>query len=158
MHTNADKFVYTIERDGGEVEEVVASTKLSGMQQKTREDAYSAGTGWKESFRLSIPRSWKSGVYVVTAHAAIPDKSIARAEHFFVVRSGRPGKDANIVLMLSTGTYAAYNDWGGVNYYRSGTTEVGITHSSLLRPWARGYTRIPAEAPSPWSATPAETF
>ena len=38
---------------------------------------------------------------------------------FFVVRAAHPGRDAKILLQLTTNTYNAYNSWGGTDLYRS---------------------------------------
>lgn len=50
-------------------------------------------------------------------------------------------------MMLATGTYIAYNDWGGANAYRTGLTNEAQTHLSTQRPWAKGFAVLPDEAP-----------
>ena len=55
-----------------------------------------------------------------------------RADAFLVVRAGdRPR--APILLVLSTATYDAYNDWGGPSLYTGGT------QVSMRRPMAAGF-------------------
>ena len=147
VHTTAANYSIVIERDGASVDKVHAADSLKGNRQETPEDAYTVGCGWKESFRLKIPQDWKSGVYVVTASARFRELGIAVAEHFFVVRAARPGKKARMAYLLPTGTYVAYNDWGGANYYRSYDSEQGATELSLQRPWAKGFIRHPISAP-----------
>ncbi len=63
-----------------------------------------------------------------------------RAEAFAVVRPD-PSNPADILLVLSTATYAAYNDWGGPSLYTGGT------RVSFERPLARGFLRKPDDSP-----------
>ncbi len=61
-----------------------------------------------------------------------------RADAFFVVR---PRADRSpILLVLSTATYNAYNDWGGPSLYTGGT------RVSFERPFARGFLTKPEPA------------
>lgn len=147
VHTTAKTFSYTIERDGAESKHVKDASYVDGMMQQTQENAYSAGAGWKETFRLKIPTEWTSGVYIVRARAEIPDKGAATAEHFFVVRAAKPGERTNIVLMLATSSYLAYNDWAGGNMYRTRKTSESQTHVSTQRPWVKGFAVLPDSAP-----------
>jgi hypothetical protein len=59
-----------------------------------------------------------------------------RAEAFLVVRAGSRER-APILLVLSTSTYDAYNDWGGPSLY------TGATQVSMRRPMARGFLTKP---------------
>ena len=72
---------------------------------------------------------WRSGYYAVTVTAG--DE---RADAFLVVRPepGAPGR-APILLVLSTCTWNAYNDWGGPSLY------TGAHHVSFERPLAPGF-------------------
>jgi hypothetical protein len=77
---------------------------------------------------MDIPvASWPSGYYAVTLTAG--DE---RADAFFVVRPD-PSDPAPILLVLSTSTYEAYNDWGGPSLYTGGT------RVSFERPLAKGF-------------------
>jgi len=66
---------------------------------------------------MEVPAAWKSGYYVARIEALHADGTVASAETFFVVRSANPGKDAKILLQLSTNTYNAYTNWGGYSLY-----------------------------------------
>ncbi len=121
--TTCDVAVARIGRD----EEVVAT--LAGVattEQPVPDDAASRGCGWATTVDLVVDDSWASGFYLVR----ITDAEGATAEAFFVVRAAEPG---DAVLVLSTSTWAAYNDWGGPSFYTGGH------RSSLLRPLPRGF-------------------
>lgn len=147
VHTTAKTFSYTIERDGAESKLVRQASNLNGVMQKTPKDAYKVGAGWKETFRLKIPSNWTSGVYIVKARAEIPEKGAATAEHLFVVRAAKPGERTNVVFLLTTSTYLAYNDWAGANTYRTGKADIAQTHMSTQRPWPKGFAVLPESAP-----------
>ena len=150
VHTTADEFDISIERDGGALRKVFSKAGIRGRIQKTPKDAYAAGAKWEESLRLKIPPHLSSGVYLVTATAA-KDGREKRAEHFFVVRPAEPGQSSKAVLMLATATYAAYNDWGGANAFRmidDGAAKDRVqARLSLRRPWAKGFVKLPLGAP-----------
>ena len=60
----------------------------------------------------------------------VTDGAGGTCEAFFVVRAPAPGE---ALLVLATSTWAAYNDWGGPNFY------TGSHHTSLQRPLPRGF-------------------
>jgi hypothetical protein len=88
---------------------------------------------------FTVPSEWRSGYYEVIFRA-VDDKS-GRSEEalaFFVVRpSQRASPQGAMLLVLSTNTYNAYNDWGGPSLY------TGATQVSFQRPMARGFLRKP---------------
>ena len=73
------------------------------------------GCGWSAALEVPVGEGWRSGYYAVTLTSG--DE---RADAFFVVRS-RPQEAAPILMVLSTTTYDAYNDWGGPSLYTGGT-------------------------------------
>ena len=73
-------------------------------------------------------RTGVSGFYAVTLTAG--DE---RADAFLVVRPALGGPRAPLILVLSTTTWNAYNDWGGPSLYTGGT------QVSFERPLARGF-------------------
>jgi hypothetical protein len=84
------------------------------------------GCGWPSSLTITIDPSWQSGFYLVR----LRNGSGEEAEAFFVVRASEPG---DTLLVLSTSTWAAYNDWGGPSFYTGGHV------SSQQRPLPRGF-------------------
>ena len=67
------------------------------------------------------------------------------------------GAGATAGTVVTTGTWCAYNDWGGSNHYQGLTGPEGrdfAARVSLLRPWARGFVRWPEGAPRIPHASP----
>ncbi len=96
----------------------------------TPEDASANGCAWRAALQIPIG-DWPSGYYAVTLTAGAE-----RAEAFLVVRAGNRER-APILLVLSTSTYDAYNDWGGPSLYTGGS------RVSMLRPMASGFLTKP---------------
>ena len=141
-----------ITRDGRPPRPVHAATIPAGFA-PTPPDCSVTGCGWPERHALVIPRDWPSGLYRVTITAG--DQ---RSDHMFVLRAAAPA--APLLMILTTGTWAAYNDWGGSNHYQGLTGPSGrdfAPHVSLLRPWARGFVRWPRGAPRIPHASPPRT-
>ncbi len=152
LTSTAPKARVVIARDGLSPE-VVFDAEVEASFADTPADCSVTGCGWPEALALPIPAGWRSGVYTVTL--TIPGH---QSEHMFVLRAAQPS--AKIVMVLATGTWCAYNDWGGSNHYQGLTGPRGddfAAHVSLLRPWARGFVRWPADAPRIPHASPLLT-
>lgn len=82
-------------------------------------DASSNGCRWPVAYKFTIPKEAPSGYYKIKLSAlSFNDKhDRADAETFFVVRPKEPGKNAKILLQLSTNTYNAYTNWGAYSLY-----------------------------------------
>jgi hypothetical protein len=98
------------------------------------EDASSHGCGWPVTITIPVDPGWRSGLYLVILTAG---DELAHAS--FVVRP-EPGSSSPILLVLSTSTANAYNDWGGPSLY------TGATRVSFERPLARGFLDKPEPA------------
>jgi hypothetical protein len=132
----------TIARDGL-APQIVLDRLIPAGFAPTPPDCAVAGCGWPERFALTIPADWATGLYRITIAAGG-----AQSDHMVVLRPARPA--ARCLFLLTTGTWAAYNDWGGSNHYQGLTGPRGTDFApqvSLLRPWARGFVRWPADAP-----------
>ena len=124
--TDVDGFDVVVARDGATLEEVWSGTGAAGLH-GVPEDASSVGCGWPAALEVPADERWRSGYYAVTLTSG--DE---RADAFFVVRSS-PREVAPILMVLSTATYDAYNDWGGQSLYTGGT------RVSSERPLAAGF-------------------
>lgn len=147
--SSAPKARLTISRDGLRPGTVL-ETDIALTFAPTPADCSVAGCGWPERFAMTIPEDWQSGVYIVTL--TVPGH---QSQHMFVLRAARP--TAKICMVLATGTWCAYNDWGGSNHYQGLTGPQGgdfAPHVSLLRPWATGFVRWPDDAPRIPHASP----
>jgi len=137
--TNARRFSVEIARVGGTREIVWSDNDVAGALHPVPEHASECGCNWPASVRLTVPGHWRSGYYEVVLRAV--DEATGRSEEslaFFVVRnSGQEQPKAPILLVLSTNTYNAYNDWGGPSLY------TGAVRASFQRPMARGFLRKP---------------
>lgn len=142
----------TILRDGLAPVEMLRATIPGGFA-PTPADCSFRGCGWPERAAIPIPAHWPSGVYrlrlEVPGHAS---------EHMIVLR---PGKTvAPLAMILCTGTWCAYNDWGGSNHYQGLTGPSGRAFAaevSLHRPWATGFVAWPDGAPRIPHASPLRT-
>ncbi len=142
-----------IARDGM-TPEIVLTTAVNTDFAPTPNDCSETGCNWPECLRLILPDHWRSGVYTVTL--TIPGH---QSEHMFVLRPGLQPQ-ARILMILCTGTWCAYNDWGGSNHYQgiSGPRQTdAAARVSLLRPWAKGFVRWPKDAPRIPHASPLLT-
>jgi hypothetical protein len=124
ISTSAPRYSLEIARMGVKTESVLARSDLAGSAYAIPEHASSRGCDWPVSFQFKLPPEWRSGYYNV--HLRVSDnggrfvgrnRRTAEVDIFFIVRSAQPGKDAPILLELSTNTYNAYNNWGGSSLY-----------------------------------------
>lgn len=102
----------------------------------TPPDAAAEGCDWPATIEFDIPHDWDSGFYEVLFVADPADETLA-APAFFVLRSTPGPARPKALLVLSTNTYNAYNDWGGDNLYTGGIKV------SFKRPTAVGFLRRP---------------
>ncbi len=112
-HTEADTFQVEVIRQGGEDHSVVTATDIPGQKQAISDSIAEHGCDWDLSYEISIDPSWTSGFYLLR----LQDSDGNRTDAFFVVRSEQP---ADAMLVLSTSTWNAYNNWGGLSFYTGG--------------------------------------
>jgi hypothetical protein len=101
-----------ISRLAAEREPVYEKSGIACQAHPIPDRASSHGCGWPSAFSMRIPETWRSGYYEVSLAAGT-----AKSECFLVVRAAEPGKQARILLQLSTNTYNAYTNWGGHSLY-----------------------------------------
>ncbi|MGL4238845.1 N,N-dimethylformamidase beta subunit family domain-containing protein [Tabrizicola sp.] len=150
--SSAAKAQITIARDGL-TPKIVFETKAKTRFAPTPSDCSVKGCGWPVALETRIPDDWPTGVYTVTL--TVPGH---QSQALFVLRPAKPL--AKLAFVLATGTWAAYNDWGGSNHYQGLCGPTGgdfAAEVSLLRPWATGFVRWPADAPRIPPATPLLT-
>jgi hypothetical protein len=114
------------------------------------DDFIERGCGWPVIARWRVPADLPSGFYVIRARASDAAGRTREQEHGFVVRAGRPGAQAPILLVAATSTWIAYNDWGGSCSYMADGQKQGFGLAPRLtihRPWARGFIWLPENAP-----------
>ncbi|WP_436493133.1 N,N-dimethylformamidase beta subunit family domain-containing protein [Actinokineospora sp. HUAS TT18] len=104
----------------------------------------STGCAWTADFTLTIPPSWRSGVYVCRLRGLLNGVRHTRFDIPFVVRPA--GTLSPIAVMLPTNTYSAYNTWGGHSQYAT-VGQAGVARVvASLRPsnstWTTGRGRM----------------
>jgi hypothetical protein len=82
---------------------------------------------WRDSFSLTIPDGWKSGIYA----ARLEDSAGGVYYAPFVVNPPR-GSAAQLLMLANTNTWTAYNYWGAYSRYE--TRQSGPWELSVLRP------------------------
>ena len=120
---------------------------IAARWQDTPDQCSVEGCGWEARFEFRIEDDWPSGAYRVTLTAEGRDGEPIRCHHLFIVRP-RPGKKPGRVLQVAaTGTWLAYNTWGGSNAYQ-GITGPGRDQYACVvstqRPWCRGFVVLPS--------------
>jgi hypothetical protein len=136
LHVSSDTGAFDVEvaREGAEREVVWRSQLVAAADHATPADAASEGCGWPAAIEIPVG-PWHSGYYSVTLTAGNE-----RADAFLVVRPAPGAARASILLVLSTSTWNAYNDWGGPSLYTGGN------HVSFERPLAAGFCIKPEPA------------
>lgn len=89
------------------------------------------GCGWPVTTQFTVPSNWTPGYYAVDFPTSRGTRRI-----IFVVRAATPGSYAPIVIIQSTNTYVAYNQFGGKSVYDTRSTNNQRAHIvSFLRPY-----------------------
>jgi hypothetical protein len=131
--SSSGRFGVEVAREGSHREVVWRADAVAGTEQPAPSTASADGCGWPPSLAIRANDAWRSGVYSVRLTG---DDEEAHA--FFVVRPH--DRLSSILLVLSTSTANAYNDWGGPSLYTGGT------RVSFERPLARGFLAKPEPA------------
>lgn len=149
VSTTADRWDMEIARDGVSVETVLSLHGLPGQYHDTPADCSVTGCGWPVAHSFTIPDDWRSGGYLVTLTGHRGAQTVEE-HHLFIVRRASGAPTAPILLVCATGTWLAYNCWGGSNAYDGITGPDGNRFSARLstqRPWTRGFCKLPQGAP-----------
>ncbi|RWO35938.1 MAG: hypothetical protein EOS08_02135 [Mesorhizobium sp.] len=150
VSSTASSFSMAIVRDGGIETKMFEKAGIAARWQDTRDQCSVAGCGWDASFEFRVGDDWPSGAYRVTLTADGRDGKPVRCHHLFIVIP-QPGKKRGGVLQVAaTGTWLAYNTWGGSNHYEGITGPNRDQYAPMVstqRPWCRGFVVLPKEAP-----------
>jgi hypothetical protein len=151
-HTTAETYEIEIIRDGWKPKTVYHKTDLPGKQYSVPDNSYAVGCGWPEALSVKVDEKWETGFYLVIIRIKEFHGRPYEREGFFVVKAPQEkASEADFVLIYTSSTLLAYNDWGGANHYRGVPdgyqNDTPTPLSSSQRPIARGHLRIPANAP-----------
>lgn len=154
--TTGTRYDLRIYRDGPQEIEVFAKRDIAGLFHATPRDCSVNGCQWPVALEFEVP-AWKSGGYIV--HIRGYDDQGQSIDHHFpvAIRATAPSAPDAVLLITCTGTWVAYNDWGGSNHYEGIEGENGDGPApvvSTLRPFSRGFAWLPEGAPRVTLATP----
>ena len=164
VSSTTDRYRLAIERDGAAAVTVLERTVHGARWQDTPEQCSVLGCGWQSSLDFRIGPDWPSGAYRITLTGEARDGAPMHAHHLFIVRPPTGRRPGRILQIAATGTWTAYNTWGGSNHYQGITgphRNQFATTVSIERPWCRGFVvlpdsapRVPLEVPAPPGAAP----
>ncbi|EXL02315.1 N,N-dimethylformamidase beta subunit family domain-containing protein [Aquamicrobium defluvii] len=139
-----------IARDGAVETVVCTQSNIPARWQETPEDCSIGGCGWEVAHSITIPQDWPSGAYRVTLRGTGPTGEEIVGYHMFIVHPLPGAKPGRMLQVAATGTWTAYNTWGGSNHYQGLTGPGKNKYSpivSIERPLARGFVMLPPDAP-----------
>lgn len=88
---------------------------------------------WTNPFRIHVPASWLSGIYLVKLHG------LNSGKESYIIFTVRDSRRADLVFQQSVTTYQAYNGWLGQSLYTFNTAgEKQVDRVSFNRPYAAG--------------------
>ena len=150
VSSTAPRFDLEILRDGAVETPVLSQRNIAARWQETPDQCSVLGCGWQETFEFRIPEEWASGAYRLTLRAEGRDGAPIHCYHLFILHPAPARKKGRILQVAATGTWTAYNTWGGSNHYQGITgpnRDQYATGVSTQRPWCRGFVVLPKEAP-----------
>ena len=156
VSTTAETWDLEIGRDGADYRPVLREPGLKGTHQQTPPDCSVAGCNWQASYEFTIPDDWQEGGYLITLTAE-RDGDRVEEHHLILVRRAPDRPAAPYLLVCATGTWLAYNCWGGSNHYQGITGPEGNAFAPVVstqRPWTRGFCKLPQGAPRAVPETP----
>ena len=164
VSSTVPRYRLVIMRDGASPLPVLEREVRDARWQDAPEQCSVLGCGWAPSLEFRIGEDWPSGAYRITLTAEGAAGNELSAHHLFIVRPPPGPKPQRILQVAATGTWTAYNTWGGSNHYQGITgpkRNQYATAVSLERPWCRGFVvlpegapRVPLEVESPPGAAP----
>jgi hypothetical protein len=150
VSATARQFDISIVRDGAEESLVLEKAGIACAWQETPDQCSVEGCGWQPSLDIAVGEDWRFGAYRVTLTAIGRDGSSITCHHLFIVAPARGRKPGRILQVAATGTWLAYNTWGGSNAYEGITGHGRNEYAravSTQRPWCRGFVVLPDDAP-----------
>lgn len=150
VSSTAATFGFRLARDGAAEMDVLSVRDIPAFWQDTPDQCSVEGCGWQPTHSFRVDENWPSGAYRLTLTAEGRDGAAIVSHHLFIVTPKRSRKQGRVLQVAATGTWCAYNTWGGSNHYE-GITGPGrdqfATHVSSQRPWCRGFVVLPPDAP-----------
>jgi len=151
LHVSTSLRNYRVEiwRDGAVRQSMAGFGPLAGALHPTPEDCSVRGCGWPVALSVPLPADWPSGGYGITLTGEGADGQALTAHHLFILRAAA-GREGRLLQIAATGTWLAYNDWGGCNHYEGilgPDRDQFSPRVSIHRPFSRGFVVLPEGAP-----------
>lgn len=150
VSSTAPTFHVEVVRDGADERSLLTLQGHGARWQDTPDQCSVEGCGWAPTLEFAIPADWPSGFYRITLTAEGGDGAPISCDHFIIVRPQPGRKPGRILQVAATGTWLAYNTWGGSNHYQgiTGPNRDQFARTvSTQRPWCRGFARLSPDAP-----------
>lgn len=111
VHAPARRFDLAIIRYGRADRIMIEAHDIPGDAQTRPRAAYHLGAGWPVAWQCVVDDMFEAGLYGVR----LSDPAGGVATVPLLVRRAVPG--AGVLILASTNTWTAYNDWGGASTY-----------------------------------------
>ncbi|MBA3448190.1 MAG: hypothetical protein H0T56_11385 [Pseudaminobacter sp.] len=152
LHVSSTAAAFRLEiiRDGGVETAVLTRDDIASRWQDTPDQCSVEGCGWETTFAFRVEDDWPSGAYRITLTAQGRDGKPINCHHLFIVRPAAGAKPRRILQIAATGSWTAYNTWGGSNHYQGITGPNRDQYSPVVstqRPFCRGFVVLPQDAP-----------
>ena len=131
MHVSsqAGEFDVAVYRYGATREKVWSKSGVVGTEYPVPADASANGCNWPVALEFELPQELRTGYYEIETNPGSSNSG------YFIVRPSHPGRDAKILIQLTTNTANAYNNWGGYSLYSyNGRDKVQGHRVSMRRP------------------------
>lgn len=141
VSSTAPAFAIEVVRDGATETKVLEQSGIAARWQDTPEQCSVLGCGWETGFEFCIGEDWPSGGYRITLRAQGLGGEPICCHHFLIVLPNPGRKSGRMLQVAATGTWLAYNTWGGSNHYDGITGPNKNQYSPIVstqRPWGRG--------------------
>ena len=150
VSSTAATFRLDVVRDGAQQSPAMTIDNQVSRWQETSDQCSVDGCGWQASLEFTVPPQWPSGAYRLTVTAQGRDGRPISSDHLIIVKPPRGARPGRILQVAATGSWTAYNTWGGSNHYQGITGPKRDQFApvvSIERPLARGFVRLPPDAP-----------
>jgi len=145
--SRSNRFRVEVTRVGADRQLRWSADDIVGTDHAVPDDAWADGCDWPVTVSIPTGTDWPSGFYEIAMivdqndmedSVDANDQARLRSEAFVAIRPAPTTAPGDLLVVLSTNTWNAYNQWGGRCLYS------GADRVSFARPLERGYLRRPA--------------